>query len=86
MSRPPTVDVTSTLGRDRKEAVMLKAHPAMLRKLVAQYEALALLHADRGDSEARRRLDDAAYTLCVSTGTRNVSSALTAARRQLQSA
>lgn len=62
---------------------MLLANPAVLRNLVEQYETLALLHAETGGVEARQRMEDVAYTLCVSTGTRDVDSALAAARRQL---
>ncbi|MFE3718330.1 DUF5133 domain-containing protein [Streptomyces cyaneofuscatus] len=62
---------------------MLMAHPTVLRNLVEQYEALRLLHADGGSAEARQRMDDVAYTLCVSTGTGDVDSALVAARHRL---
>ncbi|MEU1573295.1 DUF5133 domain-containing protein [Streptomyces collinus] len=62
---------------------MLMAHPAVLKNLVDQYEALHALHAENGTEEARRRLDDVSYTLCVSTGTRDVDSALMAARHRL---
>ncbi|GGR63818.1 DUF5133 domain-containing protein [Streptomyces roseolus] len=61
---------------------MLMPHPAVLNDLVAQYETL-LPRAEDGSAEAQRRLEDVAYTLCVSTGTRDVETALTAARRQL---
>ncbi|MGC9478678.1 DUF5133 domain-containing protein [Streptomyces sp. WG4] len=64
---------------------MLMAHPAVLKNLVEQYEALRALHADSGE-EARRRLDDVTYTLCVSTGTRDIASALIAARHQMSGA
>ncbi|MET7607916.1 DUF5133 domain-containing protein [Streptomyces avermitilis] len=62
---------------------MLMAHPAVLRNLVEQYETLRALHAENGSTEVRQRMDDVAYTLCVSTGTRNVDAALVAARRRL---
>ncbi|MFI9615816.1 DUF5133 domain-containing protein [Streptomyces sp. NPDC052023] len=65
---------------------MLMAHPAVLKNLIQQYEALRLLHAQDGDDEVRRRMDDIAYTLCVSTGTRDVDAALIAARHQLPGA
>ncbi|MDT0382115.1 DUF5133 domain-containing protein [Streptomyces sp. DSM 42041] len=65
---------------------MLMAHPAVLIDLVAQYEALQALHAEDGSAEARQRLDDIAYTLCVATGTRDVDAALIAARHQLPGA
>ncbi|MFD3422750.1 DUF5133 domain-containing protein [Streptomyces decoyicus] len=62
---------------------MLMAHPAALLELVEEYEVLELLHARQGRDEVRRRMDDVAYTLCVSTGTRDVDAALIAARHQL---
>ncbi|MDF3301294.1 DUF5133 domain-containing protein [Streptomyces tropicalis] len=62
---------------------MLMAHPAVLRDLVTRYDALRVLHAGDGCPEIRRRMDDAAYTLCVTTGTRDVTSALAAARQRL---
>ncbi|MEU0844517.1 DUF5133 domain-containing protein [Streptomyces sp. NPDC005962] len=65
---------------------MLMAHPAVLRNLVEQYETLHALHADAGGPEVRQRMDDVAYTLCVSTGTRDVDTALIAARHQLPGA
>ncbi|MFJ4918628.1 DUF5133 domain-containing protein [Streptomyces sp. NPDC088725] len=65
---------------------MLMAHPAILRKLVERYEKSQLLHAERGSFETRRRLDDVAYTLCVSTGTQTVEAALATAEQQLTAA
>lgn len=65
---------------------MLMAHPAVMRSLIEQYEALEVLHAQDGSTEARQRMDDVAYTLCVSTGTRDVDAALIAARHQLPGA
>lgn len=62
---------------------MLMADPRVLRDLVEQYDALSALHARNGGCEARTRLEDIAYTLCVSTGTREVVSALAAARSQM---
>ncbi|ORT55642.1 DUF5133 domain-containing protein [Streptomyces sp. CB03238] len=62
---------------------MLMAHPAVLNDLVEQYEALQTLHAEAGTPEARKRRDDIAYTLCVSTGTRDIAAALGAARSRL---
>jgi hypothetical protein len=61
---------------------MLMAHPVVLRNLVDQYEALALLHAEDGSAAARQRMDDVAYSLCVATGTRDIDAALATARRQ----
>ncbi|MFD3819894.1 DUF5133 domain-containing protein [Streptomyces rubiginosohelvolus] len=65
---------------------MLMAHPTVLRNLIEQYEALRVLHAENGGLEARQRMDDVAYTLCVSTGTSDVDSALVAARHRLPGA
>ncbi|WP_055554609.1 DUF5133 domain-containing protein [Streptomyces sp. NBRC 110028] len=65
---------------------MLMAHPAVLRNLVEQYETLRALHTDAGGPEVRRRMDDVAYTLCVSTGTRDVDTALATAQDRLSSA
>ncbi|PWI10520.1 DUF5133 domain-containing protein [Streptomyces sp. NWU339] len=65
---------------------MLMAHPAVLRNLIEQHDALRILHAEDGSPEARRRMDDVAYTLCVSTGTRDIDAALVAARHQLPGA
>ncbi|AJF68464.1 MULTISPECIES: DUF5133 domain-containing protein [Streptomyces] len=65
---------------------MLMAHPAVLRELIEQYETLKMLKAENGGEEVRRRMDDLAYTLCVSTGTRDVDAALIAARHRLPGA
>ncbi|MEV5357103.1 DUF5133 domain-containing protein [Streptomyces sp. NPDC052693] len=65
---------------------MLMAHPAVLQNLIDQYEALRILHAEDSSEEVRRRMDDVTYTLCVTTGTRDIDSALAAARHQLAGA
>ena len=65
---------------------MLMAHPALLTDLLERYEALHVLHAEEGSVGARQRLEDVSYTLCIATGTRDVDSALAAARRQLSGA
>nr|WP_079194586.1 DUF5133 domain-containing protein [Streptomyces sp. CB02923] len=65
---------------------MLLAHPAVLRDLVEQYETLRVLNAADGSPEVRQRMDDVVYTLCVSTGTRDVDTALIAARHRLPGA
>ncbi|MFE7516943.1 DUF5133 domain-containing protein [Streptomyces sp. NPDC057540] len=65
---------------------MLMAHPVVLRNLIEQYETLKVLQAENGGAEVRRRMDDLAYTLCVSTGTRDVDTALIAARHRLPGA
>ncbi|MCX2970468.1 MULTISPECIES: DUF5133 domain-containing protein [Streptomyces] len=65
---------------------MLMAHPVILRNLVEQYETLAVLHAEDGGAGVRQRMEDLAYSLCVATGTRDVDSALVAARHGLPGA
>ncbi|MEU2923616.1 DUF5133 domain-containing protein [Streptomyces sp. NPDC007251] len=65
---------------------MLMAHPAVLTNLIEQYETLRILHAENGSPEVRQRMDDVAYTLCVSTGTRDIDAALIAARHRLPGA
>ncbi|ELS50389.1 DUF5133 domain-containing protein [Streptomyces viridochromogenes] len=64
---------------------MLMPHPVVLRGLVEEYEALM---AREGGGEAGKglRAQDLAYTLCVSTGTREVGQALATARRLLAAA
>jgi hypothetical protein len=62
---------------------MLIPHPAFLRELVDEYEVLAAEEAASGPSPRAR---DLAYTLCVSTGTREVTLALEAAHRLLAAA
>ncbi|MFF8833048.1 DUF5133 domain-containing protein [Streptomyces sp. NPDC015131] len=62
------------------------AHPSMLRTLVARYEELAALGADSVDPKVVRQREDTAYTLCVSTGTRDVRDALRVARQAVAAA
>ncbi|WP_299538667.1 DUF5133 domain-containing protein [uncultured Streptomyces sp.] len=68
---------------------MLLAHPAVLEGLLTRYEKLVrrrdeLLTSDATDAApVLRRLEDVSYTLCVSTGTRDIDEALAAAREQL---
>ncbi|MFG2409780.1 DUF5133 domain-containing protein [Streptomyces brevispora] len=64
---------------------MVRAHPSLLRELVDRCETLRRLPAD-GGAEAARQLEDATYTLCVVTGTRQLESALYVARQQLAGA
>ncbi|MEU9190433.1 DUF5133 domain-containing protein [Streptomyces sp. NPDC048484] len=58
-------------------------HPATLRELVEEYEMLIARQAASGSAKPDQRTQDLAYTLCVSTGTRDVRQALERARRQL---
>ncbi|MGW3990174.1 DUF5133 domain-containing protein [Streptomyces sp. NPDC004830] len=65
---------------------MLRPNPAVLRRLVDEYEALTAAHAGRGPVETNPRARDLAYTLCVTTGTRDVRRALEAAHQWLAAA
>ncbi|MEV4442261.1 DUF5133 domain-containing protein [Streptomyces sp. NPDC049577] len=70
-----------------EEESMLLAHPAVLHDLVERYTALERAVASgNADPATRQRLADIAYTLCVSTGTRDVDAALIAARHRLPGA
>ncbi|MGK5629447.1 DUF5133 domain-containing protein [Streptomyces sp. URMC 123] len=63
---------------------MLMAHPAVLRNLVERYEELEpLTRRETVAPETHRAIQDCAYTLCVSTGTRTIEDALVAARSRL---
>ncbi|KIF66191.1 hypothetical protein HY68_37180 [Streptomyces sp. AcH 505] len=58
---------------------MLTPHPQDLRVALARY-ADARIEDDRHPTEATARaVDDATYTLCVMTGTRNIPQALSTA-------
>jgi hypothetical protein len=62
---------------------MLMAHPTVLRNLVERYEALRA--DDNGvDPFIGQQLQDTVYTLCVSTGTREIGQALAAAREHME--
>jgi Protein of unknown function (DUF5133) len=73
---------------------MLMAHPTVLRTLVERYETLQALtdeqHTngsdDHGITDPRigQQLQDTVYTLCVSTGTREINAALAAARQHIE--
>jgi hypothetical protein len=65
---------------------MLKPHPTVLRRLVEEYEALAAAGSAGGPAVWDARIGDLAYTLCVSTGTRDVRHALSTAHRWLAAA
>ncbi|MGP4051892.1 DUF5133 domain-containing protein [Streptomyces sp. 2A115] len=62
------------------------AHPSILRELVERCETLSRHAASDGSPEVARRLEDATYTLCVVTGTRQLDTALSVARGQLADA
>ncbi|MGI5347610.1 DUF5133 domain-containing protein [Streptomyces sp. CA-250714] len=55
----------------------MMAHPDTLRKLLDRYEAL------RARPGHQQELDDVSYTLCVSTGTRDIRDAIRAARAHI---
>lgn len=65
---------------------MLMPLPATLRRLVKDYEALAADQSAAAAATSSARLRDLAYTLCVSTGRREVFDALQVARTCLDSA
>ncbi|MEU4211586.1 DUF5133 domain-containing protein [Streptomyces sp. NPDC026206] len=63
---------------------MLMAHPGVLRDLLSRYDTLLTLARERaGCPRVHRRLQDTVYTLCVTTGTRDIDAALRAARSRL---
>ncbi|MFJ7329888.1 MULTISPECIES: DUF5133 domain-containing protein [Streptomyces] len=62
---------------------MLMAHPAVLEELLRRYEELRARYGG-GDEGLARGLEDVTYTLCVSTGTRDIAAALVVAREQLR--
>ncbi|MEU0688348.1 DUF5133 domain-containing protein [Streptomyces uncialis] len=74
------------LSSRTEEDVMLMAHRETLTGLVAEYEELSRTATAHRTPDMLRRLDDIAYILCVSTGTRDVHAALLAARHQLRDA
>ncbi|GAB2745506.1 DUF5133 domain-containing protein [Streptomyces bullii] len=65
---------------------MLRADPSLLRHLVERCETLRRRTASGGSAQAMRQLEDATYTLCVITGTRQLDTALYVARQQLADA
>ncbi|MFJ8196884.1 DUF5133 domain-containing protein [Streptomyces sp. NPDC096152] len=62
---------------------MLMPPPTTLRRLVKEYETLSVEESLTGPGAPSARLRDLAYTLCVSTGTREITDALKAARAYL---
>ncbi|MEU6184050.1 DUF5133 domain-containing protein [Streptomyces coeruleorubidus] len=62
------------------------AHPSLLRELVERCETLRRHLASGPSKETARQLENATYTLCVVTGTRQLDTALYVARRQLTDA
>ncbi|WP_203643495.1 DUF5133 domain-containing protein [Streptomyces sp. SID14478] len=60
--------------------------PKFVRTLLGRYAELQMRYAEKPCQEIRWQLDDVAYTLCVSTGTRTIPDALAVADRVLQQA
>ncbi|MGW3661876.1 DUF5133 domain-containing protein [Streptomyces sp. NPDC005141] len=65
---------------------MLMPLPGTLDRLVEEYETLLAAETLTGATVASPRLRDIAYTLCVSTGTREITDALESARSYLAEA
>ncbi|MFJ3202504.1 DUF5133 domain-containing protein [Streptomyces sp. NPDC086989] len=65
---------------------MLMTHPAVLTRLVEEYERESALRAAAPHGPVRQHMEDVVYTLCVSTGTRDIDAALAVAREQLNTA
>ncbi|MFE6360281.1 DUF5133 domain-containing protein [Streptomyces sp. NPDC057806] len=65
---------------------MLMPLPARLHALVREYETLLAEEGRTGTDTPSPRLRDLAYTLCVSTGTRDIEQAFEAARTYLGTA
>ncbi|WP_308429083.1 DUF5133 domain-containing protein [Streptomyces brasiliensis] len=63
-------------GWTGRKAVVITAHPALLRELVERCESLRRRLAADNSAETARRSRDAAYRLCVITGTRHLDTAL----------
>ncbi|MFC4031238.1 DUF5133 domain-containing protein [Streptomyces polygonati] len=63
---------------------MIWAHPTTLQTLVERYERLRQLElAGQTDAQLQAKLRDTAYTLCVTTGTRDAGLALAVARNRI---
>lgn len=63
---------------------MQTPHPTALRKLITRYETLQAAYAREGGLQARSVMNDAAYVLCLATGTRDVDTALLVGRHRLR--
>ncbi|MFG2972212.1 DUF5133 domain-containing protein [Streptomyces sp. NPDC048331] len=66
--------------------MVLMTHPAVLAGLVAEYEMESQLRTAGPHGPVRQQMEDVVYTLCVSTGTRDMDAALAAARERLSTA
>ena len=65
---------------------MLMAHPAVLADLLDRYETVRARPVEEDTPDTRQQREDVCYTLCVTTGTRDVDTALATARGQLHAA
>ncbi|MFE4580000.1 DUF5133 domain-containing protein [Streptomyces chartreusis] len=65
---------------------MITARPSLLRELVERCETLQRRLALQPTADTAHQLDDASYRLCVITGTRQLDTALSVARRQVAQA
>ncbi|MEU2074507.1 DUF5133 domain-containing protein [Streptomyces sp. NPDC013489] len=65
---------------------MLMAHPAMLTRLVEEYERESELRTAGVHGPGRQQMEDVVHTLCVSTGTWDIDAALATAREWLHTA
>ncbi|WP_329406003.1 DUF5133 domain-containing protein [Streptomyces sp. NBC_00704] len=61
---------------------MRRTDPRLLRELVKRCETLRRRLVSGGSPEMRRRLEDASYTPCAVTGTRQLDTALCIAHHQ----
>ncbi|MGW1768341.1 DUF5133 domain-containing protein [Streptomyces sp. NPDC002073] len=64
----------------------MMTHPAVLARLVEEYERESEARAAGPDGPVRQQMEDVVYTLCVSTGTHDIDAALAAARDRLRTA
>ncbi|MFJ3519700.1 MULTISPECIES: DUF5133 domain-containing protein [unclassified Streptomyces] len=64
----------------------MMTHPALLARLVEEYEMESELRAAGPHGPVRQQMEDVVYTLCVSTGTYDIDAALAAARERLNTA
>ncbi|MER8258076.1 DUF5133 domain-containing protein [Streptomyces albidoflavus] len=55
---------------------MITPHPQRLRTLLARYAQARIAHFENEGEATRRALEDATYTLCVTTGTSTAEAAL----------
>ncbi|WP_374778171.1 DUF5133 domain-containing protein [Streptomyces sp. NBC_01310] len=62
----------------------MMTHPAVRARLVEEYERESELRTAGPHGPVRQQMEDVVYTLCVSTGTRDIDAALAAARERLQ--